>query len=79
MPTNNGIGPVDQFVVPLATPPATAVSHRMTVTPTLSLAVPEMVMAAADVYDDVDDGERIVRLGGVVSVEPPPEGALTVI
>ena len=84
MPTNRGIGPVDQLVVPVATPPETAVSQRTTDTPTLSVAVPVIVIVDEDVTTDVVDGDRIVKLGGVVSDAPPAGGgggaaALTVI
>ena len=79
IPTNRGIGPVDQLAVPVATPPATGVSHRTTETSTLSIAVPLMVMAESDVTKDVVDGVRMAKVGGVVSVPPAPGVAVTVI
>ena len=76
IPTNSGMGPVFQLVVPVATPPDTAVSQRTTVTPTLSVAVPVMVMVEAEVVVEVFEGERIAILGEVVSAPPlpPPPG-----
>ena len=80
IPTNRGIGLVDQLVVPVATPPDTGVSHRTTETPTLSVAVPLMVIAESEVKKDVVDGIRMAIVGGVVSVDPPAPGkAVTVM
>ena len=49
IPIRSGMGPVNQFVVPVAGAPDTDVSHRTLVTPTLSEAVPEIVIELADV------------------------------
>src|SRR5579872_6877592 len=84
-PTSKGIA-ADQFVVPAATPDCPVLVAQVTdVTPTLSLAVPENVMEDAVVEMEVDDGEAIVRVGGVVSVGlftggvPPDGGACRVM
>ncbi len=67
-PTSNGID-VDHVVVPAAVPvDPVLVDHVTEVTPTLSLAVPLIVIAAAAVDTDVAPGDAIVSAGGVVSV-----------
>ena len=72
VPTKSG-ALKDQDVVPLAWPVSPKPSDHFTaVTPTLSLALPEMAMLAAEVEPIVNPGERICRLGGVVSL---PVGA----
>ena len=71
-PTINGMA-ADQTVVPDATSAwPKLVAQETKATPTLSLAVPAMVTDAAVVDIVADDGEVSVRLGGVVSVFPPP-------
>ena len=71
-PTINGIA-ADQAVVPEATPAwPKLVAQDTNATPRLSLATPEMMTEAAVVERVPDAGEVMVRLGGVVSVPPPP-------
>jgi hypothetical protein len=71
-PTMSGME-ADQEVVPEATPAwPKFVAQDTNATPTLSLAVPEMVTEAAVVDMVVDEGEVMAKLGGVVSVPPPP-------
>ena len=70
-PTRSAIGAVIQFVVPVAFPvPPVELLQATEVTPTLSEAVPEKTTVAAAVYTLVVAGDRIVRVGGVVSLLP---------
>lgn len=72
IPTYSGIGPVDHWFVPLATPEAPVeFSHVTLATPTLSLAVPVTVIEVAEVATVVIVGNRIVIDGGTVS-DPAP-------
>src|SRR5665213_2532310 len=65
----------DQAVVPDATPAwPKLVAQDTNATPTLSLAMPAMVTDAAVVDMVPDEGEVMVKLGGVVSVLPPEPG-----
>ena len=67
-PTSKGIAAVFQLLVPLAVPdPLVELLHVTAVTPTLSVEVPENTTVDPDVAKLVPAGERIVRLGGVVS------------
>ncbi len=63
----------DQTLVPEATPAwPKLVAQDTSATRTLSLAIPAMVTDAAVVDMVADEGEVMVKLGGVVSVLPPP-------
>ena len=68
LPTSSGTD-ADHETVPVAVPaPPVDVVHATDATPTLSLAVPLMVSAAAEL-DTIDEpGETIVMVGGTVSV-----------
>lgn len=67
-PTRSGID-ADQLVVPAANPDCPVFVAQVTAaTPTLSLAVPLKLIDVAEVETDVDDGDVIVKAGGVVSV-----------
>jgi hypothetical protein len=69
VPTSRGIGGVFQVVVPVAVPePPVELVHVTEVTPTLSDAVPEKTMVAEDATTLVLAGERMARVGGVVSL-----------
>ena len=71
VPTYSGTGPVDQSLVPVATPDAPVDDDQVTpVTPTLSRAVPLITMDFADVATVVIAGERMVMDGGTVSAAP---------
>src|SRR5665213_480525 len=71
-PTRSGIA-ADHAVVPVATPAVPKlVAHETSVTPTLSLAIPAMVTAAAVVDMVPAEGEVMVSAGAVVSGIPPP-------
>ena len=70
-PISSGTG-ADQLVVPLAVPERPVfVDHVTAATPTLSLAVPLIVIMAAEVEAVAEEGEAIVSAGGVVSVDGP--------
>jgi hypothetical protein len=59
-------------LVPDATPEEAKLVAQVTkATPTLSLAVPEMITEAAVVDMVPVEGEVMVKLGAVVSVAPP--------
>ena len=59
---------MDQCVVPVAVPePPVELVHVTDVTPTLSDAVPANTIVLVVVYTFVLDGDRIVRVGAVVS------------
>ena len=63
----------DQAVVPDATPAAPKlVAQDTNATPTLSLAMPATITDTAVVDMVPDEGEVMVKLGGVVSVPPLP-------
>jgi hypothetical protein len=75
-PTSNGTD-ADQLPVPLAVPDCPMFVDQVTdVTPTLSLAVPLNSIVADDVETAVPPGAAIVKVGGVVSVPPPPLGGV---
>jgi len=79
LPTINGMA-ADHAVVPEATPAwPKLVAQDTSATPTLSLAVPAMIMDAAVVDMVADEGEVMVKLGGVVSALPPPVPAPVVL
>src|SRR5437870_10096617 len=66
-PTSRGTD-TDQFAVPLAVPEEPVLVAQVTAaTPTLSLAVPLIVMEAAEVETVAEAGEAIASEGGVVS------------
>ena len=72
-PTRSGIT-ADQAVVPAATPAVPKlVAQETSVTPTLSLEIPEMVTEAAVVDMVPVEGVVMVSAGAVVSELPPPE------
>ena len=67
LPTRSGTA-ADHVPVPAAVPPSpNPLAHFTPATPTLSVAVPLMVMVDADVEVIVVGGERIVNAGGTVS------------
>jgi len=69
VPTSRGIGGVFQVVVPVAMPdPPVELVHVTEATPTLSDAVPEKTMVAEDATTLVLAGDRMARVGGVVSL-----------
>lgn len=69
VPISKGIGGVFQVVVPVAMPePPVELLHVTEATPTLSDAVPEKTMVAEEAATLVPDGDRIARLGAVVSL-----------
>jgi hypothetical protein len=73
LPTRSGIA-ADQAAVPLASPAVPKfVAQETSVTPTLSLAVPEMITEAAVVDMVPVEGVVMVNAGAVVSGLPPPE------
>src|SRR5579863_9399740 len=75
-PTRSGIA-ADQVVVPVATPAVPKlVAQETSVTPTLSLAVPEMATDAALVDMVPVEGVVMVNAGAVVSELPPPAPVL---
>ena len=80
LPTINGMD-ADQAMVPDATPAwPKLVAQDTNATPTLSLAVPAMVTDAALVDMVAEEGEVMVKLGGVVSVLPPePEAVVLTV
>jgi hypothetical protein len=67
MPGINGTDTL-HCVVPAAVPaPPVLVDHVTEFTPTLSLEVPVNMMLDAEVETNVDEGEVMVTLGGVLS------------
>src|SRR5580658_4321180 len=73
IPTYSGIGPVAQFVVPVAMPaPPVELDQVTCVSPALSCAVPFIEIEVADVETVVMAGERMVIDGGAVL--PPVPG-----
>src|SRR4051812_3920482 len=72
LPTRSGIT-ADHMVVPVATPAVPKlVAQESSVTPTLSLAVPEIMIDEAVVDMVPVEGVVIVNAGAVVSGDPPP-------
>ena len=70
MPWYSGIAPVDQLLVPDATPePPVELVHVTCVMPRLSCAVPLTMIDIAGVDTKVEAGDKIVSEGGA---EPPP-------
>lgn len=69
----------DQLAVPEAVPDCPVLVAQATeATPTLSLDVPEKVIEDAEVDIVLDDGDKIVNVGGVVSVGVFTGGVLPV-
>src|SRR5579884_1286768 len=68
-PTSSGIAGVVQFVVPVAVPEPPLEFVQVTcVTPTLSEAVPVKTIVCDEVALFVVAGDRMIKVGGVVSL-----------